>query len=136
MQTADNDKLTVDAKRSDPLIVFVDGSGCRLDGTGSGFAWLCTNTGGRAIEHVPGLTNNQAEYRALIAALAAMPSGAIVSLFSDSQLLCCQFNGKYRAKDPELSDLLVQAQRLVKEKSLSVSLQWVPRARNIAGKLL
>jgi len=57
-------------------------------------------------------------------------------VFSDSLLLCCQFSGEYAVNDPNLAELLAQAQSLIKEKNLSVTLQWVPRARNLAGKLL
>ena len=125
-----------DQKVSDRLTVFVDGAGSRPDGTGSGFAWICTTTTEKRIERVPGLTNNQAEYRAFIAALTALPGNARAQLFSDSQVLCCQFDGTYKVHDPDLSDLLSRAQSLIREKKLSVTLRWVPRARNVAGKLL
>jgi ribonuclease HI len=137
MKTIDKTAAPIaDQKESDRLTVFVDGAGSRPDGTGSGFAWICTSTKERRIEHVPGLTNNQAEYRAFIAALTALADGAHAEVFSDSQVLCCQFDGTYKVHDPDLSDLLSQAQSLIKEKKLSVTLQWVPRARNLAGKLL
>ena len=98
--------------------------------------WITTTTGERRVERVSGLTNNQAEYRAFINALTALPDGSRSEFFSDSQLLCCQFNGQYKVKDSELGDFLAQAQSLIKEKKLSVTLQWVPRSRNVAGKLL
>ncbi len=119
-----------------PLTVFVDGAGSRPDGTGSGFAWICSTTKEQRIEHVPGLTNNQAEYRGFIAALASLADGTCADMFSDSEVLCCQFNGTYKVHDPDLASLLSQAQSLIKEKMLSVTLQWVPRARNLAGRLL
>lgn len=118
------------------LTVFVDGAGSRPDGTGSGFAWICSTTKEQRIEHVSGLTNNQAEYRAFVAALTALANGACAEVFSDSEVLCCQFNGTYKVRDPDLASLLSQAQSLIDEKNLSVTLRWVPRARNLAGKLL
>jgi ribonuclease HI len=136
MNTGEKDVVTVDSNESGPLTFFVDGAGCRPDGTGSGFAWLCKTTNEKGIERVPALTNNQAEYRALIAALTVVPSNTRLEVFSDSLLLCCQFSGEYAVNDPDLAELLAQAQSLIKEKSLSVTLQWVPRARNLAGKLL
>jgi ribonuclease HI len=134
--TEKHTETMIEQQQRDPLIVFVDGAGSRPDGTGSGFAWICTTTKEKRIEHVPGLTNNQAEYRAFIAALTALPDGASAKLFSDSQVLCCQFDGTYKVRDPELAHFLEQAHSLIKEKKLSVTLQWVPRARNAAGKLL
>jgi ribonuclease HI len=123
-------------KETNRLTVFVDGAGSRPDGTGSGFAWICTTTNEKRIEQVSGLTNNQAEYRAFIAALTALPNDVCAEVFSDSQVLCCQFDGTYKVRDPDLEILLSQAQSLIEEKNLKVTLRWVPRARNLAGKLL
>ena len=125
-----------DQSENNRVTVFVDGAGSRPDGTGSGFAWICPTTKEKRIEHVPGLTSNQAEYRAFIAALTALADGARAELFSDSQVLCCQFDGTYKVHDPDLASLLLQAQCLINEKKLNVTLRWVPRARNLAGKLL
>jgi ribonuclease HI len=127
---------TVIDQSSKPLTIFIDGAGSRPDGNGSGFAWICTTTKEKRVERVPGLTNNQAEYRSFIAALSALPDGSRAELFSDSQLLCCQFEGTYKVNDPQLADFLAQIRSLIKEKQLSVTLQWVSRSRNAAGKLL
>jgi ribonuclease HI len=123
-------------KETNRLTVFVDGSGSKPDGTRSGFAWICTTTQEKRVERVSGLTNNQAEYRAFIAALTALPDGVCVEVFSDSQVLCCQFDGTYKVHDPDLAILLSQAQSLIEQKNLSVTLRWVPRNRNAAGKHL
>src|ERR1700679_3665233 len=114
---------TVESKEG--LTIFIDGAGAKPDGTGSGFAWVCTTTKEKRIEYVLGLTNNQAEYRALIGALSALSDGTRVEVFSDSQLLCCQYDGTYRVKDPDLGCLLGQVQSLIKEKGLIVTLRWV-----------
>src|SRR5216684_2402684 len=119
-----------------PLTVFFDGAGCRPDGDGSGFAWLCPETGQRHVERMKGLTNNQAEYRAFLAALQNVPAGSTVEMFSDSQLICSQFTGNYRVKDYTLQELLTEVLALILNKQLKVKLQWVPRSRNLAGKLL
>lgn len=136
MAITNKERPLIKGPSADTQQIYFDGSGCRPDGTGSGFAWVCTTTRERKIERVPGLTNNQAEYRAFIAALTALPDGSSAEFFSDSQLLCCQFNGQYKVKDPELADFLAEANSIIKEKKLSVILQWVPRSRNVAGKFL
>ena len=59
-------------------------------------------------------TNNQAEYRAIIAALEeAIKLGATnVELNSDSELVVRQVNGIYRVKKAELKPLYQQVKRL------------------------
>jgi len=59
-------------------------------------------------------TNNQAEYRAVIAALEkAIELGAThVDLFSDSELLVRQIKGQYRVKKAELKPLYQQVKHL------------------------
>jgi ribonuclease HI len=59
-------------------------------------------------------TNNQAEYRALIAGLeyAVSARATEVEVKSDSELIVNQMNGSYRVKKPELVPLYVEAKRL------------------------
>jgi ribonuclease HI len=124
------------APNSKHLRMFFDGAGCRPNGEGSGFAWLCPDTNQRQVVRVNGLTNNQAEYKAFLAALQHVPEDSTVEMFSDSQLVCAQFAGQYRAKDPALQALLSEAHALIRDKRLKVNLQWVFRNQNLAGKLL
>ncbi|MGA9808259.1 MAG: RNase H family protein [Candidatus Sulfotelmatobacter sp.] len=136
MNTTEQTQSQDAALSAKPLTMFFDGSGCRPDGEGSGFAWLRPDTGQRHVERVKGLTNNQAEYRAFLAALQNVPEGSTVEMFSDLQLLCSQFEGNYRVKDYALQELLSEVRALILNKQLKVKLQWVPRSRNLAGKLL
>jgi ribonuclease HI len=122
--------------RGKPVRMFFDGAGCRPNGEGSGFAWLCPDTNQRQIVRVNGLTNNQAEYKAFLAALQDVPEDSTVEMFSDSQLICSQFAGQYRVKDHALQELLSEVLALILNKHLKVTLQWVPRTQNLAGKLL
>jgi ribonuclease HI len=119
-----------------PITMFFDGAGCRPSGDGSGYAWLCPDTGQRHVERVRGLTNNQAEYKGFLAALQHVPEDSAVEVFSDSQLICGQFAGQYRVKDYALQELFSEVLALILNKRLKVNLQWVPRSRNLAGKLL
>jgi len=136
MKTKKQVKLQNAQLSANPLRMFFDGAGCRPNGEGSGFAWLCPDTNQRHIVRVNGLTNNQAEYKAFLAALQHVPEDSTVEMFSDSQLVCSQFAGKYRAKDPALQGLLSEAHALVRDKRLKVTLHWVFRNQNLAGKLL
>ena len=126
----------VSEQNTKSVTVFFDGAGCRPNGEGSGFAWLCKDSNQRQIVRENGLTNNQAEYKGFLAALQHVPDGSAVDMFSDSQLICAQFAGQYRVKDSALQDLFSEVLALILSKRLKVTLQWVPRAQNLAGKLL
>jgi ribonuclease HI len=60
-------------------------------------------------------TNNAAEYRALLLALerATRLPPQPLAIFSDSELLVRQMTGEYRVKNPRLSELHLEAQRLL-----------------------
>lgn len=116
--------------------VYADGAGCRPDGTGSGFAWLRGSTGEKKVFRQQGLTNNQAEYRAILAALEALPPRAEVEILTDSQNTCFQLKGVYRIRDPRLGELHAQIYELITKKRLDVVFTWIPRSLNLAGKLV
>jgi ribonuclease HI len=82
-------------------------------------------------------TNNQAEYRALIAGLRKVAEWgpARVDVFMDSKLVVEQVSGRYKVKNADLKPLVVEAQRLAAEFP-AVSFSYVPRARNAAADAL
>ena len=57
-------------------------------------------------------SNNQAEYRAMVAALEKLveltPKDATVEVYADSELMIKQINGEYRVKDVNLQPLFKQ----------------------------
>jgi ribonuclease HI len=62
-------------------------------------------------------TNNTAEYQALLIALARARDAGVKHLrvFSDSELLVNQVNGRYRTTVPHLQQYLQEAIRLMRE---------------------
>lgn len=76
-------------------------------------------------------TNNVAEYRGLIAALAWAAAHGINRLHvrSDSQLLVRQMRGEYRVKHPGLQPLSAEARRLV-QRIGDVRFEHVRREQN------
>lgn len=76
-------------------------------------------------------TNNQAEYRALIAALEkAVQLGARrVSVYSDSELVVRQITGRYRVKKAELKPLFQKVTQL-QSRLESFSISHIPRCQN------
>lgn len=90
-------------------------------------------------------TNNEAEYYALIKALALIadrwadktngkiPSDAgEILIRSDSQLVVNQVNGEWRVEDSKLIELSDEAKDSIRKLG-SVRLAWVPREANYAG---
>jgi ribonuclease HI len=116
--------------------IFTDGSGCRPDGKGSGYAWIRPDTGQKKIVREDGLTNNQAEYKAILAAMDALPKQSKAEILTDSENTCFQLKGTRRVLDPKLLDLHSEIQNIVGKNDLSVCFTWIPRRENLAGKLL
>ncbi len=133
----EHQKVSASSQPSARVSVFhIDGAGSRPDGTGSGFAWICLDSGRQRVKRVDGLTNNEAEYRALISVLRNEAPGSRALIYTDSQLLYGQFSGQYAVRVSRLGDLLSWARELIREQELEVELRWIPRERNLAGKLL
>jgi ribonuclease HI len=83
------------------------------------------------------MTNNQAEYRALILGLKAVAryEPATVRVFMDSELVVKQMLGQYRVKDETLRPLYEEAKALA-GRLPGVSFQHVLRGKNaLADKL-
>jgi ribonuclease HI/probable phosphoglycerate mutase len=76
-------------------------------------------------------TNNQAEYRAVMAGLeAAERLGAKeVDLRLDSELIVNQLKGSYRVKNAELKPLFARVKELLRRFE-SVTVEHVPREQN------
>lgn len=76
-------------------------------------------------------TNNQAEYRAIIAALeeASRLGAASVEVRSDSELAVKQINGRYRVKNPALKPLH-QRIRELQSSFLTFAIVAIPRHQN------
>jgi ribonuclease HI len=116
--------------------IYIDGAGMRPDGTGSGYGWMDEHRGIEFYRQRDGLTNNQAEYRALLSAVKHLPQGSVAEMFTDSELICYQFEGSYKVRDPKLKKLLTRVYETIKQRQVKVTLSWVRRERNLAGKLL
>jgi ribonuclease HI len=82
-------------------------------------------------------TNNQAEYRALIAALAYLESQHAHSAecFLDSELLVKQMQREYRVKDPQLGKLFLEAWDSA-SKIGTITFHHIPREKNKAADAL
>ena len=90
-------------------------------------------------------TNNEAEYYALLKALALIAdkwadksTGKVpaaigeILVRSDSKLVVNQVGGEWRVEDPKLIELSSKARDSIRKLG-SVRLEWVPREENYAG---
>lgn len=86
------------------------------------------------------VTNNIAEYEALIVTLQILVERKIqykkIEINSDSQLICMQFNKKWKCKDKKLQILLDKALTLCEKIQSEITLNYIPRENNtIADQL-
>ncbi|MGQ0795678.1 MAG: reverse transcriptase-like protein [Nitrosopumilaceae archaeon] len=114
------------------LSIYVDGSG----GPSSGFGFFVKETGESFYEEKSNITNNQAEYLAIITVLKKfLDSKDEVIIYSDSKNTVSQLNHEYAINSSELRTLAMEAWNLIGKYS-NLSIKWIPRKENLAGKML
>lgn len=114
------------------ISVFVDGSG----GENSGYGYFVKETGESFYEKKPNLTNNQAEYMAIIAALKKFENlDEEVIIFSDSKNTINQLNHEFAINNEQLRELAQESWSIM-GKFTNLTLTWIPRKENLAGKML
>ena len=114
------------------ISVYVDGSG----GPNGGFGFFVKETGESYYEKKPEITNNQAEYMAIISALNKfVDSNDDIIIFSDSKNTVNQLNHEFAINNEQLRDLAREAWNVMGKFS-NLSIAWIPRKENLAGKML
>ncbi|MBM3903929.1 MAG: reverse transcriptase-like protein [Thaumarchaeota archaeon] len=114
------------------LSVYVDGSG----GDNAGYGYFVKETGESFYEKKPGITNNQAEYLGIIAALERLgEQGNTITIYSDSKNTVSQLNHEFAINSEALRELARKAWSLM-GKIPNLKIVWIPRAQNLAGKML
>ncbi len=124
---------------ADYTLVF-DGGSLGNPGIGYGsyeFTGPEGSTAARKLEFGDDMTNNQAEFHALIAGLQALldtsgqnPGSLSLAVRGDSQLVIRGLKGEWKIKHPGLQPLFQQARNLLSEFG-SVDLAWHPRSRSV-----
>jgi ribonuclease HI len=139
LRCAQGDEKTASERAAVPaapgrLILCTDG-GSRGNPGPAGFGVVLLDDTGHVVrelsEFIGQATCNEAEYRALIAALeTARELGArAVLIRADSQLLVRQINGQYKVKSRSLMPLVLRARQILQE-FVSWEAQHVPREMN------
>ena len=122
------------------LVIFTDGASRGNPGPAA-IGALIKDTGGKFItsisQSIGRTTNNQAEYRAIIAALEqAIKLGADhVEIRSDSELVTRQITGRYRVKTASLMPLYLKAKQLQSQLK-GFTITHIPRQQNREADLL
>ena len=114
------------------ISVYVDGSG----GSDGGFGFFVKETGESFYEKKSEITNNQAEYLAIISALKKfVDTDNEITIFSDSKNTVNQLNHEFAINNEKLRDLARESWLLIGKFS-NLSIVWIPRKENLAGKML
>lgn len=114
------------------ISVYVDGSG----GPDGGYGFFVKETGESFYEKKPDITNNQAEYMAIISALKKFTdSENEIVLLSDSKNTVSQLNHEFAINNEKLRELAREAWALIGKIS-DITISWIPRKENLAGKML
>ena len=112
--------------------VYVDGAG----GEKSGYGYFIKDTGESFYEEKLGITNNQAEYFAIISALKKFQNSSDeIMIFSDSKNTVNQLNHEFAINNEQLRILAQEAWLLI-PKIHNLQIKWIPRKENLAGKML
>ncbi|HEV2176899.1 MAG TPA: ribonuclease HI family protein [Terriglobia bacterium] len=116
------------------LIASIDGASRGNPGPAAYAVVLKTAEGSKVSEVSAPLgrvTNNVAEYRALLAALEYALGGghSRLRVFSDSELLVRQIQGLYKVKSLDLKPLHASARKMIARLD-AFSIEHVPRERN------
>src|ERR1700728_4422573 len=122
---------------SEPILLTIYTDGASRGNPGeAAFAYTIARDGAPIIEEAGCLgriTNNQAEYTALVRALEhALRLGTQNRLLihSDSELMVKQMRGEYKVKNEELRDFYDQARKIVRQFTGAVTFKHVRREHN------
>ncbi|GIR28782.1 ribonuclease H [bacterium] len=121
---------------NDYLKIFIDGACQPNPGNGGIGVFIDSEEINEEISFsLPGIvTNNIAEYEALIFALDLIlkkySSFKQIRIFSDSKLVCMQFNKKWKCKDNNLKSLLEKAHAISSQIPSEIILTSIPREEN------
>jgi ribonuclease HI len=120
--------------------IYIDGaSSCNPGHAGAGFVIYDEhgNEVGRDSAYLGEMTNNMAEYEALVRALSKAFDANVknVSIYTDSLLVANQILGKYKIKNITLQKYAEKAKNLIRTFD-HFAVQYIPREKNkVADKL-
>ena len=130
-------------------VLYTDGS---IEGGNPGgwatAGWVLYDTAGALVSRGylevgrgEGVTNNQAEYAAVLDGVKALgvislEKNPVVLVRSDSKLVVNQLQGNWRCTNEKLRLFIERVRFTAKERNMSVAYEWIPRASNSAADLM
>jgi ribonuclease HI len=121
---------------ADGYVLYTDGASRNNPGHAAGGAVLYDDTGEKLAEDCryfsPSLTNNAAEYRALLLGLNLVPDDCpLLTICMDSELIVRQLQGKYSVNSANLRPYYEQVQeRLDELGDVEIQFKAIPREKN------
>lgn len=118
-------------------IVYTDGSGSNGSEYGRYCYWIKEINIARLFQK-KGITNNEAEYLAIVEAVNSSlvkPEDPLL-IYSDSQVVVNQLNKKWNIKSKKLRKLFIRVLDIINERGLKVKFKWLRRSKNYAGHIL
>lgn len=118
----------------DTLHVYVDGSGPPK----SQYGYYIEELNRPKLFKREDITNNQAEYLAIIEALSDLDvqNAKNVIIYSDSMNTVKQLNHEYAINDDILRELAMKSWEMLARCNSKPKFEWIPREKNKAGKIL
>ena len=119
---------------SDILHVYVDGSGPPK----SQYGYYIEELNKPRLFKKENITNNQAEYLAIIEVLndQDVRNAKNVTIYSDSMNTVKQLNHEYAINDNTLRELAMKSWEMLAKYTNKPKFEWIPRENNKAGKML
>jgi ribonuclease HI len=107
-----------------------------VDGSGDGHSVALFPDDEVHFMYEKGISNNEAEFNAVILALENLPQRSHARIRTDSQTVVWHLTGEGRSKSPSFVKKSVEIQDLIRGKELNIEIQWIPRRHNTADRLL
>ena len=130
--------------------IYIDGSCCPNPGKGKAVAIIEKtefHSKEKLMKKLPDVTNNVAEYNALILALEYIQSRVLgiatgikpkqITICTDSKLIQGHMNENWKIN--KNVELVTRAKKLLhelRETGIEITINWVPREKNVAGVMI
>ena len=82
------------------------------------------------------MTNNQAEWMAVLTLLMDLEQSTAITIYSDSQIVVNQLKGEWETRNPMMKHMKEVCLQVIVVKQLKINIIWVPRKDNLCGKHL
>lgn len=116
--------------KSKRIEIYIDGSSLGI------YGYYIPSTNQKIVVKEMPMTNNTAEYLALLQLVMDLENESEVIVYTDSQLLYHQIRDEWRTKVSELGRIKGLILTIIKQKDLDVEMRWVERESNLFGKML